>query len=308
MALSHAYIRATKPSPGKDDDDDDDEKTLLQRINERRRSTEGQFVTTQYDDLGDSAGEEAERGPRPRFVHTDDEDDAPAAPAGAREASSSDDGALPPLEEIVARAGDDDDDDAMPRMPLVDAAALEGSASDDEEHGGVHERHAAVMDEIASRASSASSLMRSPESSASGGARSPDTRSVQFDDAATTFSEVGSVAGEPPAEEILYDGAGKPYVWRYDADGIRHKRHPGDEEMWHFSPDGDEGEEEDSSDEDMEFEEPEPVVEEDGRELIEMVVVDDREVLTRATQGCFNVTSTRVFSECVRKSTHLSRT
>ena len=63
------------------------------------------------------------------------------------------------------------------------------------------------------------------------------------------------------------------YVWRYDADGIRHKCSPESES----ESDDDDDEE---GDEDYEPEpEPEPVLEDDGRERVEFECIDDRELL-----------------------------
>ena len=72
---------------------------------------------------------------------------------------------------------------------------------------------------------------------------------------------------------VEYDSDGRPFVWRYDADGIRHKRRPGE--------DSDAGSDEDDeeSDDEAEEEEPEPVEDEAGRDLVEIAAIDDRELL-----------------------------
>ena len=88
----------------------------------------------------------------------------------------------------------------------------------------------------------------------------------------------GAAVDEEDSDEeeegrVEYDSDGRPFVWRYDADGIRHKRRPGE--------DSDAGSDEDDeeSDDEAEEEEPEPVEDEAGRDLVEIAAIDDRELL-----------------------------
>ena len=140
MALSHAYVRAAK-SPVKDDEDEGEDKTLLQRVNERRRSSEDAFTTSREDaGSGSGSGSGSDDAGAEPFVHTDDEAadaDADGADDAPPDDDASSDDVLPPLEALVGLdtdgGGDDDDDDDA--IPTIDAAPGRFSELGDDEGG-----------------------------------------------------------------------------------------------------------------------------------------------------------------------------
>ena len=272
MALTHAYLRATK-SPDKEPVKPN---TLLQRVNDQRRESETRPME-QDEGLHDSEAEDPGEEETATAMDTDAEAAAeaaegaaaPAAAGGAPDGAADDEGAAAAVaaDEAPDGAADRDSFDGAGRpseaeaagyeeekgtTPLEDVTDADAERLADERRARAH-AHAAVMDDISGDAA--------PETAAEDDDESESEESEEESDEEESDEE------ESDEEEILYDSDGKAFVWKYDADGIRRKRRPGSES------------DDESDEESEEEEEPEPIVDASGRELVEVAAINDRELL-----------------------------
>ena len=175
-------------------------------------------------------------------------------------------------EEDAAEEDAAEEEAAAEEEPVAEeepAAEDDTAAAAEEEDEAAAEKDAPAMEEEAEVAAG--------EEAASGAAAEDESaEESEEEDGSGEDSEEDSDEEDSDEEEeghVEYDSDGRPFVWRYDADGIRHKRRPGE--------DSDAGSDEDDeeSDDEAEEEEPEPVEDEAGRDLVEIAAIDDRELL-----------------------------
>ncbi|KAH8095854.1 hypothetical protein JL720_3187 [Aureococcus anophagefferens] len=295
MALTHAYIRATK---GTEKPDAASPTTLLQKVNDARRASEP----------GLPPGDEGSPGRRRRAPAAPDaaaDDDDPGA-AGVKPPHRS--SLLAAFVDVVGDPGYEEtkeaerDDRVRARAVMDEIAGATEAEEDAAEEDAAEEEAAAeeepVAEEPVAEEQPVAEEARAEEEPAAEEPAAEDAAAAaaEEDDAAAAEKDAPAAEEEAESEEedgsggteedsdeedsdeeeeghVEYDSDGRPFVWRYDADGIRHKRRPGEDS------DASSDEDEEESDDDAEEEEPEPVEDEAGRDLVEIAAIDDRELL-----------------------------